>query len=1197
MTAAVERHVWLLGGLRMTDTMGERRIPAGKVRSLLAFLFLNPSAVHPREVLADKLWPDLAPERSRHNLANLLYQVRQALGSDWLVLDSDRVTLRVTPDLAVDVWEFERLVALQDPAALAAAVDCYRGELLPELYDDWVLARRSLLHERYLATLLRLGHLYADQHPDTACTYYRRLLEDDPLHESACRGLMSCLTRLGRLNEALATFNHLAARLDEELGADPEEATRQLVDQLRTESDLARQPVARPATLPFVGRTSERALLLARLEQVRGGHGGLLVVSGEVGSGKTRLTEELARAATWRQWKVAKGESNEFGIPAPFTPLGAALTAALPLARVQQIAPHIQPLWLSILSGMLPHLTGVTNSTLPQDTRWLPVALRHLFTALQQIAPHLLILDDVQWADPDVWELLEQLRGPLSELAVLVVLCIRSEEAHLPPAHEMLQRWEVAGVPMIRLGGLSLGELEEMATAQGRRAMSASELEQLANASGGNPLLVLSILQTGEPNRLLDRPSLANLVSKRLALLSPAAAQALRVASVLGYRFRYRVWAEMFATPLAVPLAALALELEQAGIIQLEGEGYRFVHDTLRAGTYAQIEERERKRLHQRALTVLMQLAPGDTGALLGHAAQAGDRVATARAALVAGEQALAGYAFRTALRYFDQALELLPTDELLARYRALTGRLRVCAIQGDRAGQREALAELEQRAEQLATPRYRAEVAWLRAEFAWQTGASEVAASAAAQAQQLAREAGEVRLQAQALAALSQVAQNRGNYPQAREELVKARALYRSLADQLGEAATTHNLALLAWILGDHEAAIAQYTTAVRLFREQGDLLQEARALNSLGAALWSVGDYLGAREQHQRAIGLCRDLGDRWGEDANTLNLGRVALSLGDYVIAIDHFSKALTGFQTTSNIPALAVCLSNLSSAYRLLGDYATSLSYCAEALRVSRTIGSRRLEGYAEHNRGLALMESGRYAEACAVLTLACAIRDELGERDNLVESQAGLALAHVQSNQLEAATTAIEQALHALDVRRERPVLRQWINYVAYQIFTARGEEPRAQAHVQQAMQAMTEAAAPLSVEERSAFLQQVALNRDTLAAFHAQSRILHVRLARIGVPLGRKLRDEDYVQVHWTIATPSDKTETRADERRRLVLRRLLSEAVAQGAVATDTDLATALDVNRRTVLRDMELLRAAGVEVLTRGRENDKTA
>ncbi len=96
-----------------------------------------------------------------------------------------------------------------------------------------------------------------------------------------------------------------------------------------------------------------------------------------------------------------------------------------------------------------------------------------------------------------------------------------------------------------------------------------------------------------------------------------------------------------------------------------------------------------------------------------------------------------------------------------------------------------------------------------------------------------------------------------------------------------------------------------------------------------------------------------------------------------------------------------------------------------------------------------------------------------------------------------------------------------------------------------------------------------------------------------MRLACASAPLGRRLSGEDYRQITWTLYAPEDDRFERPEQRRQHILRRLLAEAAAQGAAPTDDDLASALGVSRRTVLRDMQQLGAHGQRPTTRRRTN----
>src|SRR5690606_10336853 len=107
-----------------------------------------------REVLAELLWPD-AGERSRRALSGALYRLRRQVGDGWIDPRSDAVAL--AGGVSVDVWEFDRLAGSHDPADLEEAVDLYRDELLPAVYDDWAREPRTARHLALLAALGRLA--------------------------------------------------------------------------------------------------------------------------------------------------------------------------------------------------------------------------------------------------------------------------------------------------------------------------------------------------------------------------------------------------------------------------------------------------------------------------------------------------------------------------------------------------------------------------------------------------------------------------------------------------------------------------------------------------------------------------------------------------------------------------------------------------------------------------------------------------------------------------------------------------------------------------------------------------------------------------------------------------------------------------------------------------------------------------------
>jgi hypothetical protein len=245
-----------------------------------------------------------------------------------------------------------------------------------------------------------------------------------------------------------------------------------------------------------------------------------------------------------------------------------------------------------------------------------------------------------------------------------------------------------------------------------------------------------------------------------------------------------------------------------------------------------------------------------------------------------------------------------------------------------------------------------------------------------------------------------------------------------------------------------------------------------------------------------------------------------------------------------------------------------------------------MGRRRGEAFALHGRGMALINSERFAEAATALEAACRIRTELGERDTLAETEAALALTAYLLGEGDAAEALLAAAQERIS-KRDRPALRQWIGYVAYRI----APPEHGLAALREAQAAMHAVAASLPPEVRERFLEQVPLNRAVRTALAATGRRISVRLARADVPLGRALSATDYVQVEWTVEAADDAAIRQPAERRRHVIRRLLAEAQGQGAAPTDADIAEALEVSVRTIERDMIQLRAAGLTIPTRRR------
>jgi DNA-binding SARP family transcriptional activator/tetratricopeptide (TPR) repeat protein len=1209
-------------GLPRVEAAGRVVPVSGRLGELLGYLMLNAhERPADRDRVAFSLWPD-SPERgARRALSSALHRIHGLLPDsvDWLVASRDSLRLG---DAWLDIDAFAALTGSEEPADWRAAVDLYAGDLLAGVDVEWVEEPRAELRDRATGLLARIA-AEREAAGDLAggLGWARRWSQADPLDEDAHRAVMRLYARLGRHTAALEHYGTLTRRLEVELAVAPQEETGRLARQIRSELELADRTAGADLREAFVGRDDERNALLAALDAAGAGRGGLALVLGEPGIGKSRLLGELVQSAGWRGWQVSVGAGEQFGSPGPYAPLGDALRSALPVARREQLTQTVGAAWLAGLSAMVPDLArGIPTWRSRSDTA-LAVAVERVLAGLAQVAPVLLVLDDMQWSDPVTWDLLERIRPALRRMPVLVAVAGRSDELRAQPnTWARLEAWDRAGVPLLHLRGLEPHDLATLSARFTNRPRTNPELGALASASGGNPLLALALLQSGDvpgsagaatpPSATaagdalgetapglaapaaVERASLDRLFQRRLAALSPAARAALEAAAVVAQQVPYGLWQQVAG---GLDLTAVVGELEASGLLRIDRDGYTFSHDTLRSLVMWGLSADRRRDLHESAFNAIRRRAPDQVLGLLFHAEQLGSRPSIAELSDRAGWQALEGLSFASAAHHFERALEVLSPDDRAARYHALLGRERSLDVLADRDAQRTDLSELDDLARALGDATRLVETARELASFHWAVGEYTEGASAVARGLEIALSAGDAGAQAALLTIHGRILREQGRLAEAREVLTRARTLQERLDDIHGTAMALELLAGVAWRLGDHPSAARQHADAAELFERIGDLRRAAHSLNSLGSALWSLGEYERARSVHLRSLATCRELGDRRGESDNLDNLGGVAWVLADFEAAIDLYAQALAIRREAHDPRGVAISLINLGDTYSLMGDVDAALAHYDEALGVDRSVGVRRNEATALQGKGKLLLDAGRAAEARACLEGAAAIHGDLRDRDNLVDTRAALARALLSLGDEAAARSHASAAVAAL-VEHDRPALREWVRYAAWAVAVANRDGDAEAGHLAMCAAAMDELLGSLPPDVRGRVVSRVPIHRLTMAARRGAATVLAVRLPRADLPLGRQVEPVDLVEVAWTLVDPTDTLVSDAATRRRRVAARLVDEAAAQGAAVTDDDLAAALGVSRRTIVRDAVALARHGSPLATRRRVRNLT-
>jgi DNA-binding SARP family transcriptional activator len=183
--------------------------------ALFACMALAPDGVS-RAELANRFWPDVLDQSARASLRSALWALRRRLG-ERLVVEGERVSLKDSGGVWVDVREFERLAASGEPEA---ALSLCRGELLEGVEAEWALAARERHRERVIELLEGLaGAAEGSGDARRAIEFTRRQVERDPFDEEAHRLLMRRLADAGDRAGALRAYRALSERLARELGS------------------------------------------------------------------------------------------------------------------------------------------------------------------------------------------------------------------------------------------------------------------------------------------------------------------------------------------------------------------------------------------------------------------------------------------------------------------------------------------------------------------------------------------------------------------------------------------------------------------------------------------------------------------------------------------------------------------------------------------------------------------------------------------------------------------------------------------------------------------------------------------------------------------------------------------------------------------------------------------------------------------
>ncbi len=1171
------RQIYLFGALRVYQEEHLFPLSGEKSRNLLAHLVLNPRLPHYREKLADMLYMDTSTDRIRRNFSDTLYRLQKALGSDWLIVERDRIALHVNEHLWVDVWEFERLAGSDQEGDLQKAVDLYTGDLLPELYDDWLVAERELYRNQYLSALERLAAVQENNGElHHALLTLRRLVAAEPLHEPAHQSYLRLLGRLQRYGEALVHYEYLRGLMRSELDAEPLEETRLIAESIEQERDLATVQTMVEERLPFIGRITERTSALLAVEAMLKGRGSILAIEGEAGIGKTRLLREIAASVRWRGATLLQGLASEIPSVSPFSPL---IEALAPLINSRGV--HLEALLTAeTLAALAPiyanwNEKAILNDIPPQQaSNRFYSALQTFGETLARLTPTVLVLDDLQWADPVLWKSLERFAQGLAQGGALFIVVYRRPEIEHTPGWEVIQTWDRAGL----LKSISLQPLNVEEVAQLVGDAHPVDPAEVYAWTGGNPFYLSEWLAT--PGSTISTRH--NTTSHRLQTLSPTARSAIESACILGDNIPYRLWTEISDLP-PVTLAGLSDELVAQRWLQPSIFGYAFTHDLVRTAVFNEIEPIHRRFLHERAARAYQALEPENLRGQAFHFDQANLKSEAAFLYIQAGEQDIARFAYDEAASSFARALTLLPPDITLQRVETALSLGRACEVIGDRFQQRPALKEAMLGARKLRNPALLLQVLLATALATIRTNQNAEAEGLLSEAISLAQQLQDSKSETEVLLLMGMNETNLLRSENAKRHYTNALRLARKISDPSCQARALRGLGTAARDLGDPNELIKWLEQSLLVQHQIGDHMGEVVTRSNLITAYYDMAAW-------DRVLAIAIDVLPKAVElrmrsvSAYVRELQALAYySLGDFSSARTMFLQVEQDFVSVGDQRGAGLAHDCLGLIAEAKGEYEEALRFYSDALAVIELIEGATEAAIVQHDLGALLLKLERPAEAIQLLKTAYS--GWMGKGNELVRLKSGafLGLACLALNdRLQAWELAVEgwEAFQAGTLIGEQP--QGWL-WALYNLLTELEQCDSAQMVLQAAYAELQRQAFAISNEDlRHSFFYNVPLNLSILQEYdriYQTSRFITIALAHRDAPLGRLLREDEYVSVQWAVSAPEDEAIINKTVRRRYRLKRLLQQAEKQNAAPTDEDLAQALGVSRRTILRDMQIL------------------
>ncbi len=600
---------------------------------LLALAFSAPSKRLPRNLIQHLLWKSRDRKVVRHRLSQLIYQTNQTLDERVFEPRGEQIRIRrarVRCDLdefrtLLDAGHFARACALADRGFLAAC-----GYRKTDAFADWIEEQR--LQKRLQ---LRRAALEAWERAEAENDWVRArqaaqaLLRLEPTAEEILRRVIWARAMCGQVREAEVEYRRFARRAAPSGQWIPEPATTTLLENVHT---LAREELRQSGRVggnreeagepEFVGRSPELRLLNNMLFREREAGWQTVSVSGEAGIGKTRLLREALRGARFRGHRVLQTSA---------TPLEReiALGSILePLTRpwIPSVVRSLAEPWRTTARALVPGLHDPDAGARASPSAWFdpgtrgvggpsrPIceSLLHLFAAIAQRQPTILVVDAIQWFDSASIGVLQFLRRRWSSGSFTLLMTHRPEELRpeCTATHFVQDEEYSADSVVVRVRELNRKDAATLVRSVSP-GLADGRVDRIVRMAGGNPQFAVDLAREWSGRRPGQSPgalpvpgSVRRLVIRRLESLDRSPRKVLFALAVIGDGASLQLLHRVAEVGRETCLDALDA-LHRLRLAVWTQQGAEFRRPVFGAATYREIHPSRRAVLHARTARIL----------------------------------------------------------------------------------------------------------------------------------------------------------------------------------------------------------------------------------------------------------------------------------------------------------------------------------------------------------------------------------------------------------------------------------------------------------------------------------------------------------------------------------------------------------------------------------------------------------------